>query len=54
MIGDRAVDIEAARTNGLASVGVLWGHGSLEELTAANPSALLSAPQQLMELKNAV
>ena len=54
MIGDRAVDIEAARTNGLVSIGVLWGHGSLEELTAANPSSLLLAPQQLMQLKNAV
>ena len=54
MIGDRAVDIEAARSNGLGSVGVLWGHGSLEELTAANPSALLTAPQQLAELRSAV
>jgi phosphoglycolate phosphatase len=53
MIGDRAVDIDAARTNGLTAVGVLWGHGSLEELTAANPSALLSIPQQLMELRDA-
>lgn len=51
MIGDRAVDIDAARTNGLSSVGVLWGHGSLEELKAANPSSLLIVPQQLMELK---
>jgi phosphoglycolate phosphatase len=27
VIGDREVDGTAARTNGLHSVGVLWGHG---------------------------
>lgn len=54
MIGDRAIDIEAAKVNGLASVGVLWGHGSQEELTAANPTTLLSAPQQLVELERAI
>jgi phosphoglycolate phosphatase len=54
MIGDRAVDIEAARANGLTSVGVLWGHGSLEELTAANPFALVSHPHQLTEFRNAI
>jgi len=32
MIGDRAVDILAARANGLASVGVLWGYGSRTEI----------------------
>ena len=54
MIGDRAVDIEAARSNGMPSVGVLWGHGSVEELTAAGPDTLLSSPQQLLELRHAV
>ena len=54
MIGDRAVDIEAAKVNGLGSVGVLWGHGSVEELTAAGPNALLEFPHQLVELRNAV
>ncbi len=54
MIGDRAVDIEAAKVNGLGSVGVLWGHGSVEELTAAGPNALLEFPHQLVELGNAV
>jgi phosphoglycolate phosphatase len=29
MIGDRAVDIYAARANAMASVGVLWGFGGL-------------------------
>ncbi|MCX7173508.1 MAG: HAD hydrolase-like protein [Proteobacteria bacterium] len=54
MIGDRAVDIEAARSNGLGSVGVLWGHGSVEELTAAGPGTLLAFPHELVALRNAV
>lgn len=51
MIGDRAVDIEAARANGLASVGVLWGHGSEDELRRAGPSRILERPHRLTELR---
>lgn len=54
MIGDRAVDIEAAKSNALTSVGVLWGHGSLEELSAAGADSLLTSPHQLSALKSAV
>ena len=35
MIGDRRYDIEAARDNGMKSLGVLWGFGSPEELESA-------------------
>jgi phosphoglycolate phosphatase len=37
MVGDRAVDIEAAHSVGIASVGVLYGYGSLEEISNAKP-----------------
>ena len=47
MIGDRAVDVHAARINGLRSVAVLWGHGSLGELEAAQPDLILESPHQL-------
>ncbi len=50
MIGDRAVDVEAAQVHGLASVGVLWGHGSRAELEAAGAQRLLSAPGDLLSL----
>lgn len=50
MIGDRAVDIQAAVANSLRSVGVLWGHGSEAELTAATPNLLLQSPEQLTQL----
>lgn len=50
LIGDRAVDVHAANANGLRSVAVLWGHGSLSELEAAQPDVILESPQQLIEL----
>ena len=53
MIGDRAVDILAAKENGLNSVAVLWGYGSLEELRGVAPGALLEFPRELLALANA-
>ena len=50
MIGDRAVDIAAARSNGLRSVGVLWGHGSKQELEDAAPDRVVEVPHQLKDL----
>ncbi|WP_205702416.1 HAD hydrolase-like protein [Inhella crocodyli] len=50
MIGDRAVDVVAAQAHGLASVGVLWGHGSQDELVSAGAQRLLAAPADLMGL----
>lgn len=50
MIGDRAVDITSARANGLRGVGVLYGHGSREELEEAAPIRLLSSPNELPSL----
>ncbi len=35
MVGDRENDIEGAKANGLASIGVLYGYGSREELEEA-------------------
>lgn len=50
MIGDRAVDIKASKDNGLRGIGVLWGYGSHEELSAAGATTLLSDPRQLLQL----
>ncbi|MDD1701740.1 MAG: HAD hydrolase-like protein [Methanoregula sp.] len=50
MIGDRAVDILAARANGLASVGVLWGYGSKKELQEAAPEKILETPEHIKDL----
>jgi phosphoglycolate phosphatase len=47
MVGDRAVDISGARANGMAGIGVLWGFGSQDELSAAAPLAILNSPADL-------
>ena len=52
MVGDRAVDITAAHRNGLDAAGVLWGHGSREELEAAQPRYLFITPAELLCLAN--
>jgi len=49
MIGDRAVDVTAARANGLAAIGVLWGYGSERELREAGADALCASPAALAE-----
>jgi phosphoglycolate phosphatase len=50
MVGDRAQDITGARENGLRAVGVTWGFGSPEELTAAGPDHIVSRPGELAPL----
>jgi phosphoglycolate phosphatase len=45
MVGDRDADAVAARTNGVRSIGVLWGYGSREELLAAGVDAVCAAPR---------
>lgn len=47
MIGDRMHDIHAARRHGMASIGVAWGYGGIEELTGAGATAICDRPQDL-------
>jgi len=47
MVGDRSYDIIAARKNGMAALGVLWGYGSEVELAEAGAHALCAAPDDL-------
>ena len=48
MVGDTASDFNAARENGIRSVGVRWGYGKPEELALA--TWLVSAPAEIAEL----
>jgi phosphoglycolate phosphatase len=50
MIGDRLHDIHAARRHGIASVGVAWGYGGVEELTEAGATAICARPEDLPEM----
>jgi len=47
MIGDRYIDLTSAHSVGLRCAGVLWGYGSLKELTAEEPTFIAESPTQL-------
>ncbi len=49
MIGDRCHDVIGARANGVASVGVLWGYGSEQELVASGVQCLCERPELLAD-----
>lgn len=50
MVGDRDVDMMAAHRNGVSAAGVLWGHGSREELDREQPRYVLGSPKELLTL----
>ena len=50
MIGDRRYDIEGARANHVAGIGVLWGFGDRAELEQAGAHAIAQAPEELAAL----
>lgn len=47
MIGDRKHDVIGAKKAKIKSVGVLYGHGDLEELTNANADYIVTDIQEL-------
>ncbi len=47
MVGDRQYDLLGAQAHGLDGIGVLYGYGSYEELSACPHVFLASAPQEL-------
>jgi len=47
MVGDRAADVFAAKANRAWSIGVLWGYGTVGELTDAGVDRLCAAPNEL-------
>ena len=50
MIGDRHVDIEAAKMNSMRSVGVLYGYGSKQEIENAHPEWIAIDPKALLNI----
>ena len=47
MAGDRKFDVQGALEAGISCIGVLWGFGSREELSAAGALFTVSTPQEL-------
>ncbi len=50
MIGDRKHDIEGANKVGIASIGVLFGYGSRQELTIAGADRIASTVDEIFDL----
>lgn len=50
MVGDRDQDIFAAHNIGIDSVGVLWGYGTKDEITKADPTYIAHSVKELAEL----
>ena len=50
MIGDRHVDIKAAKMNSMRSVGVLYGYGSMQEIEVAHPEWIATDPNDLLNI----
>lgn len=48
MVGDRGLDIAAAKINGLRSIGALWGFGDRRELADAGADLLCDSPRALV------
>ena len=49
MIGDRSHDIVGARNNGIRAIGVLYGYGSEDELTAAGALHVCAHPRGILD-----
>lgn len=47
MVGDREYDIRGAKQAGIASLGVLFGYGSLSELLSAGADYIVKQPEEI-------
>ena len=49
MIGDREHDIIGANENGLDSIGVLFGYGTVDELKNAGATFIVDTPMDILK-----
>lgn len=54
MVGDRAVDISAAKASGMHTIGVLWGYGTQNELSEAEADQLCETPSEVASCLQAI
>jgi phosphoglycolate phosphatase len=50
MVGDREYDVIGAKSNGIDSIGVLYGYGTKEELDKAGPTYMCNTIDELFKL----
>ena len=49
LVGDRSFDARGAAVLGIPSLGVLWGHGTEEELSSAGFERIVSTPHEAVD-----
>lgn len=49
-VGDTQVDMETGKNAGVFTVAVLWGYRSKEVLSAFSPEAIVSSPDEILDL----
>ena len=52
MVGDTAFDVTGAAAHGIATIGVSWGYGRVEDMQQAGAAAIASSMDELVELLN--
>lgn len=52
MVGDRSHDMQGAKENHLAAIGVLYGFGDRKELMDAGASGIVQRPEDLLQMLN--
>ncbi|MBO5129400.1 MAG: HAD-IA family hydrolase [Oscillospiraceae bacterium] len=52
MVGDTAFDVIGAKAHGIPTIGVSWGYGKTEDMTAAGAAAIADTSQELFGLLN--
>lgn len=49
MVGDRREDVISAKHNDIKSIGVLWGYGTLPELSECNVDCICEKPSEVFD-----
>lgn len=52
MVGDTAYDVTGAAEHGIPTIGVSWGYGKVEDMTAAGAVAIANSMDDLYQLLN--
>lgn len=50
MIGDTRYDVAGAKEHGIATIGVSWGYGDVEQMREEGAIAIADTPQQLTDI----
>ncbi len=50
MVGDTKYDVLGASAHGIPTIGVSWGYGDVAEMRSAGAKAIVSTPQELLDL----